>query len=258
MKELLKTNGQFRVFLVYQMFSGLGNGIFNLFMLLRDPNEKTEAKKGILQNYRADLIEVMKFLRKNVLLFFIAADIAHSFLGQASYVNRPAFIEYHAGARGYIILTVMMMAGGLIASSLVTPLGKIFRVSQLLFGFYLFAGVSRIVFAMVLPMSFYLAIGLAIVNAAVLSASTMVENSLAQKLPPKEMVGRVDTMSTSFTAASFALGALAGGVLGSVVSDLAYIFIAQGVIFAVASVYYFLVPEIRKMPKFNDILRIRA
>ena len=244
-------NFQF-VFMLSMGFLG-GSFLFSLF--LRDPGKKTETKKSILQNYRTDLFGVMKFLRKNVLLFLIAADVALSFLGQASYINRPAFIEYHAGAQGYIVLTVVMMAGGLIASSMVTPLGKKFRVSQLLFGFYLLAGISRIIFVLVLPISFYMAIALTIVNAAVLSASTMVGNSLAQKIPPKDMVGRVDTISTSFTAVSVALGALAGGFLGSVVSDVAYIFIAQGAILAAASFYYFLVPAIRKLPKFNDIVR---
>jgi len=240
------------IFLLSMGFLGVS---FLFSLILRDPNEKTDTKKRILQNYRADLFKGMKFLRKNVLLFFIVADIALAFLGQASYVNRPAFIEYYAGARGYIILTVVMMTGGLIASSMVTPLGKRLRVNQLLFVFYLFGGVTRIVFVLVLPVSFYLAIALTLVNAAVLSASDMVEKSLAQKIPPKDMVGRVDTISTSFTAISIALGALAGGFLGSVVSDVAYIFIAQGIILAAASFYFFLVPAIRKLPVFNDIVR---
>jgi len=227
--------------------------LFSLF--LRELNEKTEVSANALRNYLADIMAGMKFLRRNVLLFFIAADIALAFFGQISYVNRPAFFEYHVGARGYIILSVVLMVGSLIASFLVVPLSKKFKVSLLLAALYLFAGASRIVFALVLPISFIAAIAITIVNALFLASLGMVEGTLSQKIPPKDMVGRVDAMKTSFVAISVALGALAGGIIGQVVSDVAHIFLAQGAIVLVASLYYILVPSIRRLPKIDDIVR---
>ena len=69
------------------------------------------------------------------------------------------------------------------------------------------------------------------------------------------MVGRVDTMQTTFIAISVALGSLVGAFVGRVVQDVAHIFIAQGVWVILTAFYFVLVPSIRKLPKFNDIAR---
>jgi len=230
-----------------------GAFIFSLFL----KNPQSEAKPGgkPAHNFRADLVAGMKFLRRNVLLFFVVADVAFVFMAQGAYVNRPAFIEYYAGAQGYIIIVVISMVGGLFASILVEPLGKKFRVGQLLFIFYLLAGGTRILFALALPHSFVAALAVMVATSFVLNIAGIIESTLQQKIPPKDMVGRVNTMSTTIVAISVALGALAGGFIGRVVPNVMYIFIAHGAIVIVMSTYYILVPAIRRLPKFNDITR---
>ena len=241
--------------LIYGLSTGFLAGAFLFSLFLRDPDVKPEPISKTIKSYKADILAGIKFLRKNVLLFLIVVDVVQVFVGQMAYVNRPAFIEYHAGAQAYIILAVIGMVGGVIASSLVGTLGKRFKVGQLLLVFYLLAGVARIFFVMVLPDSFYAALGISVVIAMTLSAAGIVEGTLMQKIPPKDMVGRVDTMHTTFLAISVALGALTGAFIGRAVQDVAHIFIAQGVWVMLTAFYFILVPSIRKLPKFNDISR---
>ncbi|MCL2203497.1 MAG: MFS transporter [Defluviitaleaceae bacterium] len=243
----------------FQLILGLSTGflagafLFSLF--LRDPKHKAEPGGKATHSYLADLMAGMKFLRGNVLLFFLIASVTLVFIGQIAYVNRPAFIEYHAGAQGYILFVFITMLGGLIASFIVQPLGKKCRVGPLLLMFSVLAGGLRILFVLVIPESFFAALGITVIIATILNAAGIVEGTLEQKIPPKDMVGRVDTMSTTFFAISVALGALTGGFIGRVVPDIAYIFITQGVIVLLSGVYYILVPAIRKLPKFSDIAR---
>jgi len=226
---------------------------FSLFM--RDPSTKNTPADAPKHGFLSDLLVGVKFLRKNILLFFLIAYAARTFVGQIAYVNMPAFIEYYAGAQGYILISVVSMVGGLIASSLVGTLGKKFKVGQMMLVLFVLTGVSRVAFALLLPESFYGALVIVVMFSTFVNASGIVYGSLEQKLPPKDMVGRVDTMSTTFLAIFVALGALSGGFIGRVVPNVAYILITQGILIVLTGMYLILVPAVRKLPKIDDISR---
>jgi len=241
--------------LIYGLSTAFLAGAFLFALFLRDPSAKALAADKPKHRYLPDLIAGTKFLRKNVLLFFVIAMVTRAFFSEIAYVNMPAFIEYNAGAQGYIIVAVVGMVGSIIASSLVGTLGKKFKVGQMMFAFFIFAGTARIFFALVLPESFYGSLGIVVVFATFVSAAGIVYGTLEQKIPPKDMVGRVDTMTTTFFAISVALGALAGGFIGRAVPNVAYIVMAQGAIIILVGIYYILVPGIRRLPKMDDIVR---
>ena len=241
--------------LIFGLSTGFLAGALLFSIFLREANAKTKPNAQTIKGYRADLIAGMKFMGKNVLLFFIVVDVVQVVVGQIAYVSSPAFIEYYAGAQGYIVLSVAGMVGSIIASTFLGRLGKKFTVGQLLFAFYLFGGVARIFFVFVLPSSFYGALGITVVMMMIFSAAGIVKSTLSQKIPPKNMVGRVGTMQTTTLAVFAALGALAGAFIGRAVGDVAHIFIARGVIVTLTAFYFILVPSIRKLPKFNEIVR---
>jgi len=241
--------------LVFGLSTGFLAVAFLFSLFLRNPDTKVVSIDKQRHRYLPDLIAGIKFLRGNVVLFILIAFVSLSFFSQVAYVNMPAFLEYHAGAQGYIVVTVVTMVGSLIASSLVGTLGKKFKVGQMMFAFFLFAGVARIFFALVLPQSFYASLGIVVVYATFLGAASIVYGTLQQKIPPKDMVGRVGTMSTTFSAISVALGALVGGFIGRVVPDAAYILIAYGAVTVLIGAYFVLVPAVRKLPKVGDIVR---
>ena len=226
---------------------------FMLALFLKEPDKKEVDAESETSNYLSDLKAGAKFIRHNVLLFLLIAAVSMSVFAEIASVNRPEFYEYYAGAQGYIIFMIMALIGGIIASVLAGTLGNNFRVGRLLFVLLIMTGAIRIVFVMVIPNSLIGAYIIAILYAAISGPIDIALESLAQKIPPKEMVGRVDTIATTIAAIFVAIGALLGGLLGSIVSDVDYIFIFQGISFGVIGIFILLVPSIRKLPKMAEI-----
>jgi len=223
--------------------------IFALF--LREPVKKEASEKPKEQSYFSDLKAGAKFLRRNVLLFIVIAYVSMAMFGEIAAVNRPMFFEYYAGAQGYIVFGIMGMIGGIVASILMGALGEKLKVGRLLFVLMLLAGAIRIVFVQVLPLSFAGALIILIFYAAFSSSAGIIFSSLKQTIPPKDMVGRVTTISTTFAAIAVAIGALVGGFLGSIVPVVDHIFIFHGISYVVIGVYIILVPSVRKLPCKN-------
>ncbi|MCL2202158.1 MAG: MFS transporter, partial [Oscillospiraceae bacterium] len=221
-------------------------------LFLKDPAVKTKEGEPP-PSYLQDLKDGAKFIRRSILLYTTIAVVALSLFAEITIVNRPMFFEYHVGAQGYVVFVVMALIGGIIASAFVGALGKRFRVGQFIFMALIIASVVRIAFVLVLPVQFAGGIALMILYSTLAISSGLVFTSLRQKIPPKDMVGRVDTISRTFEALFVTIGALAGGFLGSVVPVVDYIFIFQAVAYAVIALFLILVPSIRKLPKINEI-----
>jgi len=220
--------------------------IFSIF--LRDPSAKKAGEAHVPHKFLPDLIEGVKFLRGNVLRFIAIAFIFKAMAAEMGAVNMPMFVETHAGARAYIILTVSGMVGGLIASTLAVTLGNRFKLGYLLAIVLVVSGIIRVVFANVLPVNFYASLLLVVSFSAVMNIFNIVSNALEQRLPPKDTVGRVSTLITTFAALFLALGALAGGVIGRMVVVIDHVFVYQGIAYTVIGVVLLLVPTVRKLP----------
>jgi len=226
---------------------------FMFALLVKEPDKKEANAKPETSNYISDLKAGAKFIRHNVLLFIVIAFVSMSVFAEIASVNRPEFYEYYAGAQGYIIFMIMALIGGIIASVLAGVLGSNFRVGRLLFVLLMITGAIRIVFVIVIPSSLIGAYIIAVFYAAISGPIDIAFTSLGQKIPPKDMVGRVDTIATTIAAIFVAIGALLGGFLGSIVPDVDYIFIFHGISFGVIGVFILLVPSIRKLPKMDKI-----
>jgi len=221
-------------------------------LFLKNADTKETVKKSSSSNYLQDLKGGAKFIRHNVLLFIILAIVAMDFTGEIAFVNRPMFLEYHTGAQGYVLFALMMLVGGIAASYFVGMLGNKFALGKFVFVLFVTASAMRIVFALVVPLHLIGALITTVFYSALLTAVGIVFESLSQKIPPKDMVGRVDTISTTFSSIFVALGAFAGGFLGNVVPDIGHIFIYHGISLAVIGIFIISVPSIRKLPKMND------
>jgi len=224
---------------------------FSLF--LKNPAEKKSDEKASAQNYLQDLKEGARFIRRSVLLYTTIAVVVIGFAAEIAFVNRPQFLEYHAGAQGYVLFTVMGLIGGIAASYFVGMLGNKINVGKFICALIIIAGAVRITFALLVPLHLIGGLATMAVYAALGTAVSIVFSSLNQKIPPNEMVGRVTTISSTFNSAFVALGALVGGFLGNIVPDVGHIFIYQGISYAVIAVSIILVPSIRKLPKMDEI-----
>ena len=226
---------------------------FLFAIFVKEPDKKEVDIKPEASNYVSELKKGAKFIRHNVLLFLMIAVVSMSVFAEIASVNRPEFYAYYAGAQGYIIFGIFAMIGGIIASIIAGTLGSNFRAGRLLFALLMMTGGIRIVFVMVIPASLVGAYIIAVFYAAISGPISIAIDSLAQKIPPKNMVGRVDAIATTVTAVFVAIGALFGGFLGSIVPNVDYIFIFHGISYAAIGVFMLLVPSIRKLPKMNEI-----
>ena len=236
---------------IYGISTGFLLCAFIFSLTLKDP--ATATKPPIKQLFMQDLQEGGKFIRQSVLLFIIVATVAKSFAIDMANVNRPAFIEYHAGARGYIVFAVMGLVGGILASALVGTFGSKFKIGWLIFVLFIFAGIVRVAFVFILPLSYFAGLGTMIAYATLGTALGTVKSTLSQNIPPKDMVGRVDTIQTTFVAVFSTLGALAGGFLGYIVPDAGYVIIYHGLAYIGIGLLIIVVPSVRKLPKMNEI-----
>jgi len=239
--------------IIFGLSAGFLALAFVYALFLKDPSQNDEKAKSLPQNYLQDLKEGAKFIRHNVLLYIIIATVSLALFAEIAAVNRPMFFEYYAGAQGYIVLAIMGLLGGIVASIFIGVFGNKFKVGQLAFILLLIAGAVRIVFVQVLPLHFASALIVMILYSTFSTAAGIVFSSLKQRIPPKDMVGRVDTISTTLEAVSVAIGAVAGGFLGSIVPIVNHIFVYQGISYAVIGVLLLFIPSIRKLPKTAEI-----
>ena len=225
---------------------------FLVSLFLRDTNtyNATEAKS---RTYFADLKAGAVFLRHSVLMFFLIGSIIRFFAMDIANVNLPAFVEYYWGARGYILLSVTAMIGSLFASVLVGRLGKNFRIGHLVFILMLLTGLVRITFAYILPTNFFGSQGIHIAYSAVGTAIGILSGAMYQKMTPKNMVARVNTLSTTLTSISAGLGALFGGWLGHMVYETGRLIMAHGFTYITIGIFLILVPRVRRLPKINEL-----
>ena len=232
---------------------------FFISLFLKNPfdekiTEKAENAENMSRiNYIADLKEGSMFVRRSILLYVVIAFSAMGFFGEITFVNRPMFLEYHVGAQGYIVFALMVLIGGIIASSFVGKVGNKFRLGRLVPMLLILSGIMRVAFAFIVPGSYAGGLAAQILYAASGSSAAIILSSLNQKVPPKDMVGRVDTILSTFLAIFIALGALAGGFLARAVPVVDYIFILTGACIVLIGVFLALIPSFRKLPTMNEI-----
>jgi len=226
---------------------------FAVSLFLRNPVASKSIKKAPSLKYLSDLKEGVQFIRRNILLYITIALVAMDFFGEIAYINRPMLLEYYVGAQGYIVFSVMGLIGGIAASYFMGVMGSKFKLGRFAFTLFLLAGVVRIVFVLVLPNLYIGGLITIVIYVALAASISIIFDSLNQKIPPEDMVGRVATISTTFVAMAVTMGALAGGFLGSVVPVVDHIFIFQGASYVLIGVLIMFVPSFRKLPRMVEI-----
>ena len=229
---------------------------FIVSFFLKDITARVEdlQKENAFKKYFAELKEGSRYVsRTKFLLYFLIAGIAASFFMDVAYTNMPEFATTHVGAQGYVVLTVATLAGALVSSVIAGLVGDKFRVGMLVCFVWILAGVLRIGFAYTLPVSYIGGLAILFGYFTILGFSGMLRNTLIQKTPKENMVARVVTVHTTLISVAGALGALAGGFIGGVVSSLTHVFVLHGAIYILLGIVLILSPSIRKLPRVNEI-----
>jgi len=228
--------------------------------LLRSPESKqsdVKADTAVFKTYFTELKAGLLFVRHGVVMFLIVFLVFMDIFASVAYVNLPMFAQVHTGqASGYIILTALAMVGGILGSYISRIVGAKLEVWKIFVACFILAGIARIVFVNVIAQDFSRALWIYILYIGLGSTIGMFFRTLMQKLPPKHMIARVNTITTSLFSVTSALGALLGGLLGTLIANVDTVFIIQGISYIVIGVCICLTGPIRKLPKIDDVTEV--
>ena len=205
------------------------------------------------KSYLSDLKTGFSFVKKGVMLPVAVFMVSMSVFAETAHVNFPMFAEVHLGtASGYILLSALAMLGGLVGSWISGALSSKFEVGKILAAAFIFSGIAQILFVNMISDNVTRAILIYIVYVGLGSTILIFYRALVQKLPPKNLISRVDTSITSLTAVAAALGALLGGFLGTHLPDINYVFFIKGGSYIAIGVLLCLSKNIRGLPKISE------
>jgi MFS family permease len=221
-------------------------------IFLRSDEEKSlnNELKAQKSSYFFELKEGFAFIKRGAALFLLIVFIAQDMAASAAYVNLPMLIQVHTGeATGYIILTAFALMGGLIGSIVFRFLAPKVQIWKILLICFVFAGITRILFVNIIDDSFARSLIVYIIYVGLGGAVGLTFTTLMQKLPPKQLVARIATITVSLFAASTALGSLFGGILGSILPSVDTIFVIQGISYIIIGLCIPLFGSIKKLGK---------
>ena len=231
--------------------------VFSIFV--RDKgHEKPGAKAGAdaRRAYISELGQALAFVRRGVMLRVLLALVFMSLFGQIAYVNVPEFAEAHMGtASGYIVLSALALVGGIIGSYIIRIVGPKLALSKILVVGFVAAGVARILFVNVIATDVSRAIWIYVLYVGLGGALGILIHTLQQKLSPKNMIGRVGAITTSITSAAAALGALLGGVAGTLLPSVDMALVIQGASSIAIGAFLLMSRSMRELPKMDDVKR---
>jgi len=217
-------------------------------------SEKTSLAKAQLKTYFTELKEGLLFSIRGVMLPLVIAVVSMSFFADIAYVNMPMLVEEYFGAvTGFILLSGLSVFGGLIGTIVFGAIGEKIKLGKILITSFVFAGVVRILFVTFIDSHLIGAVLIFVVYTGITGIIAMFYHILVQKLPQKNLIGRVDTSITSLRAVAAALGSLAGGVLGTILAEANMAFIVHGISYITIGLFLFLSKRVRTLPEISSL-----
>ena len=228
--------------------------MFTFLLRYKESGEvKTIESKNPLKSYLNELGEGFSFIKTNVILFFTIAVVSIGFFDNIAYVNFPMFIDTRLGeASSYILFSFLAMLGGAIGSYVCRMFESKFKLWAIAAFCLVTAGAARIMFVNIIEDNFTRAILMYLIYTGLGSVLDIFYHVLIQKLPPKNLTGRVFTATTSLGAVAAAIGALAGGFLGARLYTDTVFFIQGGAYIAIGLLLCFS-GQVRSLPIISEL-----
>ena len=225
--------------------------LYTAFIRCEEPAAAPEERgtKSRFGAYWRELKMGLSFVKTGVMLPLVTGFISMGFFAQIAYVNFPEFAETHLGtAFGYVMLSALALTGSLLGSYICRMVENKFELGKILVMGFVAAGIGRIAFVTVLPINRTRGVLIYVLYIGIVSAISIFYQVLQQKLPPKNLISRVATTITSMNAIAAAIGALVGGVLGTLL-DVNTVFIAQGGFYIVIGLALGVSGQVRRLAK---------
>ena len=224
-------------------------------IFLKSGTEPQKPESAALKGYISELKVGFKFVKRGVVLHLILIFLLTGVFGSVAAVNLPAFAELHSGAAsGYILLLALGMVGGVLGSYVARFVGSKFELWKIFVIGLIATGITRIIFVNIIANDFSRALRIVILYSALGSIAGIFYGTLLQKLPPKNIIARVNAINTSLFSIATSIGALLGGLAGTFISDVNNVFIMQGISYIIIGLGMLFSKHLRKLPKINDIV----
>lgn len=176
--------------------------------------DKTLPFREFLREYRADLKSGLVFIRNRVILSLVIPLVGLNLLYAMMVVNLPAFSSEVFGASiGYGLILTLFAAGSISGAAVSSRLMKRFPVGKLLPVSFLYGGISWVLMALVVERLPLLGALLIVMASNALGIINIVFGTIFQQLPPRQMIGRVNTVNLSLMAIASLYGSILGGII---------------------------------------------
>jgi len=223
--------------------------LFSFFV--KDNSVKTDSPP---KSYLSELKAGFAFIRKGIMLPLVVVSLLIGLFASIAYVNLPAFAEYHIGsADGYILLTALSLVGGAIGSYIIRAISHAFAIWKILIAAFILAGIARIIFVHIIATDFTSSIWIYILYIGSSATIGVIFQALMQKLPPKTIIARIDTITTSLYGIIAAIGSFIGGILGTILENINTTFIIQGASYIILALILYLSKHVRSLTKIQNI-----
>lgn len=221
--------------------------------LVKEKNEK----KDSIKSYLNDLKEGIKFVKKPVVLLLLCPLILFNFVYAIFYVGLPEFSSVHFNSPSvYGIILMLFGIGSMIGATASDYLSNRLRIGYLVSYCYLIAGLSWILAIYMISQNLVIfSICFTVLSGMSNGVVNIAYSVLFQKLPDRDIVGRVHTINMTLLNSTTPIASLLGGIFvrnfGSV-----YTIVCCGLILSLVSLIVLLNRKFRNLPHVGNISNI--
>jgi predicted MFS family arabinose efflux permease len=208
-----------------------------------------EPSKIDVSGYIADLAEGVKCLRGSVLVEMTFITMVVNFGVGMMFAVLPSFADIRAGPAFYGVMLAALGVGTTLGAAIAS------KLETVKFGHVRIIGhASSCILWLGAVYSPWppLAVGLFALAWVPAGIGGVMASTFEQTVTPNHLLGRISSATASVSTLSLPIGALLGGVVGSVIGPVSTMMMG-GLTFGFAGLFFALRPRLRGLPAMNDI-----
>ncbi|MEK6190260.1 MAG: MFS transporter [Carnobacterium alterfunditum] len=205
------------------------------------------------KEYLKDLKLGFKFVSNPLVMKVLIPLIFVNFVFSGIYVVFPEISKNFSGGADYYGLLIASLSGGMMFGSILSDrLTSKISIGSLMFYGYSVSGLFWLVFAFFAAESIWISCIALALSGIPIGATNIVYYTLFQVIPEKDMIARLNTLTTSLITVAMPLGSVICGFLAEMFSS-ELILVMNGVMMIILGANWFILKDLRTMPKISEI-----